>query len=144
MITFRFQSISENIHKVKDIVEQIEREYNVQFPEETRHRILIALSEAVNNAIEHGNKQDENAYIEIRAFRRNNDLLIDVEDQGEGFTPSRIPDPRTAENIYRERGRGLFLMKELSDEIRFFSTPSGFTTELLFRSVFSGEHSEFS
>jgi serine/threonine-protein kinase RsbW len=79
--------------------------------------ILIALSEAVNNAITHGNKNivDKEAFVE--AYIADNILVFTVTDQGEGFNFLNLPDPTLPENLEKPQGRGVFLMNHLSDGV---------------------------
>jgi len=82
-------------------------------------KIMVCAMEAVNNAIIHGNKSDNNKNVFIEMKSEGNDLFISVEDQGAGFKPSEIPDPTKPENIEELSGRGVFLMSRLADKIEF-------------------------
>ena len=79
--------------------------------------ILIALSEAVNNAIIHGNKNVVEKEALVEAFLDNNLLVFTVTDQGEGFNFLNLPDPTLPENLEKPQGRGVFLMNHLSDGV---------------------------
>ena len=81
--------------------------------------ILIALSEAVNNAINHGNKNILEKKTLIISTFINNNLTFNVSDQGNGFDFSDLPDPTLPENIEKPHGRGIFLMRQLSEEVVF-------------------------
>ncbi len=82
-------------------------------------RIMVATMEAVNNAIVHGNQYDKNKDVNIRFEYRNKDFIVKVKDQGIGFNPDCVPDPTSPDNIENLRGRGVFLMKNLADDIGF-------------------------
>ena len=82
-------------------------------------RIMVATMEAVNNAIVHGNKHDDNKSVAVVFECKENNFVVRVKDQGIGFNPDCIPDPTSPENIENLRGRGVFLMKNLSDDIGF-------------------------
>ncbi|HAX93977.1 MAG TPA: ATP-binding protein [Bacteroidales bacterium] len=82
-------------------------------------KILVATLEAVNNAIKHGNKEVPEKLVDVVIEYIDNELRISVTDQGEGFDPSRIPDPTLPANIEELSGRGVFLMSRLSDAITF-------------------------
>lgn len=82
-------------------------------------RILVATMEAVNNAIVHGNQYDNNKDVCISFEYREKDFIVKVRDQGIGFNPDCVPDPTSPENIENLRGRGVFLMKNLADDIGF-------------------------
>lgn len=81
--------------------------------------ILLSIVEGVSNAIVHGNKSDVNKNVHIIANYDKNILKIKIKDRGKGFDFERIPDPTDIENIEKPNGRGIFLMKYLSDELTF-------------------------
>jgi len=91
----------------------------LQLNEDLYGNILIAVTEGVNNAIIHGNKL--NASLSVRVGVLNNEewVCFSIKDQGSGFDPESIPDPTAPENLLKENGRGIFLMKNLSDEVTF-------------------------
>ena len=92
-----------------------------QLGKEDYNRVLLTLSEAVNNAIIHGNEQDPNKQVVIQTShdKESNLLQISVEDEGEGFDPEAIPDPLKEENLMNEGGRGVYLIEQYSDNIEF-------------------------
>ncbi len=110
----------ENLRKVEKAVDELSSEHN--FHSDLYGNILIAALEAANNAILHGNKQDEAKSVEITFIINddNSELIIRVIDQGPGFDFKNIPDPTAPENIENISGRGIFLMEKLSDGIEFF------------------------
>jgi serine/threonine-protein kinase RsbW len=81
--------------------------------------VLIAVTEAVNNAILHGNKNSNNAQVFIKTAEDASAFCFSVEDEGIGFDFSSLPDPTAPENLEKENGRGIFLMKNLADEVEF-------------------------
>lgn len=81
--------------------------------------VLIAVTEAVNNAILHGNKNNDSAQVFIKSAEGNESFCFSIEDEGMGFDFTTLPDPTSPENIEKENGRGIFLMKNLADEIEF-------------------------
>jgi serine/threonine-protein kinase RsbW len=82
--------------------------------------IELALSEALANAVVHGAKSDPSKTVECDvACDQNRSLLIVVRDPGEGFDPAAIPSPVLAENIYSGHGRGVYLITQLMDEVKF-------------------------
>ena len=84
------------------------------------HAIELALSEALANAVVHGAKSDPSKIVECDvACDENRSLLIVVRDPGEGFDPAAIPSPVQAENIYSGHGRGVYLITQLMDEVKF-------------------------
>jgi serine/threonine-protein kinase RsbW len=82
--------------------------------------IGLAAREALVNAIVHGNHCDPQKIVRIYvALYHNYDLLIVVKDSGSGFDPSRLANPTAGENLLADHGRGIFLMRELMDEVEF-------------------------
>jgi serine/threonine-protein kinase RsbW len=107
----------ENLRKVEKLVDEISAEY--QISSDIYGNILIAALEGANNAILHGNKLDENKIVTIQVIKEENKLVIQIEDEGNGFDYMNIPDPTAPENIENVNGRGIFLMEKLSDKIEF-------------------------
>lgn len=93
--------------------------------------ILISLTEAVNNAMIHGNKLDERKEVVVTCREKKHQIQFIISDEGTGFDPYKIPDPTSDERIEAEGGRGVFLMKSLSDEIRFVD--QGRTVKLMWK-----------
>jgi len=85
--------------------------------ETSRAKSLI--NEVVVNAVKHGNQFDEGKEVFLDIDVCDQRVDIRVEDEGMGFNPDRVPDPRTEQNIQREHGRGLFLIQSLADEVNF-------------------------
>ena len=87
---------------------------------EKEQAIELALSEALANAVIHGAKSDPSKIVECDvACDQNRSLLIVVRDPGEGFDPAAIPSPLQGENIYSGHGRGVYLITQLMDEVKF-------------------------
>jgi YesN/AraC family two-component response regulator len=83
------------------------------------NNIKLALIEAVTNAMEHGNRWDINKNVTIELVSKPNELQVKVCDQGKGFNHSGVPDPTDEVNLMCERGRGIFLMRAIMDEISY-------------------------
>ena len=112
-----FPSEAENMYLVEKLVDNVCEE--LQIPEGNYGNILIALTEAVNNAIHHGNKLDVNKTTSVACGQIENILKFRIEDEGVGFDFENLPDPTDPENIEKPNGRGIFLMKNLADEVSF-------------------------
>lgn len=95
--------------------------------DDERYNVLLALSEAVTNAIRHGCKEDERRNVRITIAQDTRGLTIAVEDDGEGFIPDTIPDPTTGPYLYQAGGRGIYLLKALASEVQFNCTQHGTT-----------------
>lgn len=106
-----------NIRFVESAIDEISSELNIG--SDDYGKILVSTLEAVNNAIVHGNKADISKSVRIGFEYINSDLTVTVSDEGKGFRPEQIPDPTAPENIENLRGRGVFLMKNLCDNISF-------------------------
>lgn len=113
----RIESKLSNLSAVENTIDEITRENGIN--KENYGKILVSVLEAVNNAIVHGNKSDEKKFVNIDIILKNNILEISIEDEGKGFSPEDVPDPTSPENVERTNGRGVFLMKNLADEIQF-------------------------
>lgn len=81
--------------------------------------VLIAVTEAVNNAIIHGNLSDSSLEVKIGVFDDERSFAFSVLDKGNGFDHLHLPDPTAPENIEKENGRGIFLMRNLADDVVF-------------------------
>jgi serine/threonine-protein kinase RsbW len=93
--------------------------------------MLVALTEAVNNAITHGNKLDESKMVSLDFKHTGDEYYFTISDTGKGFDYDHVPDPTSPENIEKPDGRGIFLMKNLSDRVTFLD--EGRTVELVFK-----------
>src|SRR5262245_33188469 len=89
------------------------------YPEKDCFGIRLALEEAVANAIKHGLRSDPTRRARVRYHVGADCVLAEVEDDGPGFDPTRVPDPLAPENLERECGRGLLLMRSLLTWCRF-------------------------
>ena len=81
--------------------------------------VLIAVTEAVNNAIQHGNKENEGLSINVSVRDNEEKVCFSVKDEGQGFDFDNLPDPTAPENLLKENGRGIFLMRNLADKVEF-------------------------
>jgi serine/threonine-protein kinase RsbW len=124
----RLTSKIENLREVERIIDDISAE--IGFGTEVYGNILIACIEAVNNAISHGNKLDPGKDVEVNFKNEGNKLIVTTKDQGKGFDYENVPDPTAPENIENINGRGIFLMKHLSDGLTF--REDGRVSEMIF------------
>lgn len=86
------------------------------FEEDDLHRIGMAVREAMVNAVVHGNRYNARKKVKLRVLRGNDHLVVVINDEGEGFDWSEVPDPLSDENLLRHSGRGLLLIKEFMDQ----------------------------
>jgi serine/threonine-protein kinase RsbW len=113
----KISSCFENLVKVEKMIEDVCEEHKVN--SDYFGNILIAVTEAVNNAIQHGNKLNKDKNIFIRYQPGKGKLCFFITDEGTGFDYDSLPNPTLPENIEKTSGRGIFLMKHLADEILF-------------------------
>jgi serine/threonine-protein kinase RsbW len=118
----------ESISELEGFVEQIREE--VEIPDEIYGNLMVCLTEAVNNCIIHGNKFSPAKKVVLSCTKKNNILLFTASDEGEGFDFDHLPDPTAPENIEKVTGRGVYLMRKLSDALKY--TNGGATVEMRF------------
>ncbi len=126
---FEISSASENLRIVEKVIDDMSLELDLT--DEVYGNVLVATMEATNNAIIHGNKSDPNKQVRLEILKDKEDLVIKIVDQGTGFDYTHVPDPTAPENLEKINGRGIFLMKRLSDDIVF--SDEGRIVELKFR-----------
>lgn len=93
--------------------------------------ISIAVTEAVNNAIKHGNKEDSTKSIKIVFEVETDRIKIRIKDEGKGFQLEEVKDPRKNENLLKDDGRGILIMKALMDEVKVLSGSEGNVLQLV-------------
>jgi len=125
------ESDPNNLITVEEFVNYIAMDAGIS--ENKISNLLLCITEAVTNAIIHANKKDITKKVEIRAFVNSEQLEIIVKDEGEGFNPDDIPDPTAPENLLKDHGRGLYLMRIYLDELKYNITPSGTETILILK-----------
>jgi serine/threonine-protein kinase RsbW len=79
----------------------------------------VGVTEAIANAVLYGNESDPSKTVRVELRVDPDRVVISVADEGDGFDPSRVPDPTRPENLQSTGGRGLFLIRKLMDEIHF-------------------------
>jgi serine/threonine-protein kinase RsbW len=110
-------SISENIRMIESFIDNAKEKF--QLDDDIYGNIMIAITEAVNNAIKHGNRSDSSKNVSLSLSLDDSRIKFRIEDEGQGFDFENLPDPTSPENIEKPGGRGIFLMKHLSDEVEF-------------------------
>lgn len=113
----KFPTKRENITLVEKLIDQVCDEYKIG--ESNYGNMLVAVTEAVYNAMNHGNKFNSQKNVDVIFEENNSKLVFTIKDEGAGFDPDKLPDPTSPENLEKENGRGVFLMKHLADEIEF-------------------------
>ena len=105
------------INDVRQFLEDIFTDSHLK--REYFNRVFLGLSEAVNNSIVHGNRSDSEKKVFLKSFYSDGELVFEVKDEGEGFLVDCIEDPTSFNNLKKENGRGIFLIREIADEIVF-------------------------
>lgn len=127
-LKIQIPSILENIRIVESFIDNVKDKYNIN--DDIYGNIMVAVTESVNNAIKHGNKMDKNKNVVLSAIYEEHLLKFIIEDEGNGFDYNNLPDPTAPDRLEQLGGRGIFLMKHLSDEVSFSN--NGKAVELIF------------
>ena len=123
------ESNPNNLITVEEFVNYFSKELNLD--ESKLSGLLLAVTEAVTNAIIHANKCDETKMVQMNVTKDGNKLIISIKDEGKGFDPAKVPDPTAPENLLKDSGRCLYLMKIYMDELKYNITPTGTETILI-------------
>ncbi len=127
----KIDSKVEEIRRVEQFIKDIGEVH--QFPETFLYNVMLVVTEATNNAVIHGNEQDEtkSAYLKctVQKHSAKELLMIEVTDQGSGFNMELLPNPLAEENLLKPSGRGVFLMKQFANVDYNFSE-SGTTVRM--------------
>ena len=105
------------VRKVESLIDKVCGDLGVQ--EDFYGNVLIAVTEAVNNAIQHGNTFKNDLEVHVSIADKSDEFCFSIKDQGRGFDFNHLPDPTSPENIEKENGRGIFLIKNLADDLIF-------------------------
>lgn len=116
-IQIEIPSLSENIRMIESFIDNAKERFRLN--DDIYGNIMIAVTEAVNNAIKHGNQNNPKLNVALSLLLEKDLIKFRVEDEGRGFDYHHLPDPTAPENLEKPGGRGIFLMKHLSDEVEF-------------------------
>ena len=113
-----------------DLLPELE-EYIINIAEELNlddtkiNNIALSFSEAISNCMKHGNRFDKSKTVTIIVTITESKLIILLKDEGKGFNLDAVPDPTKPENILKDSGRGIHIMKNFLDDLRYNFTPQG-------------------
>ena len=125
----KIPSIKENVSVVESFIENVGEKIKI---EETIYgNVLVSVTEAVNNAIVHGNKEDKTKKVKLGLKKNKKSVRFVVEDEGVGFDYDNLPDPTSPKNLDKVKGRGILLIRSLSDKTTFKN--GGRMIEMLFK-----------
>jgi len=122
------ESTPNNLITVEEFVNYFSVELGLE--QEKINGLLLAVTEATTNAIIHGNKNNKLKMVRISVFVDRSVVTIKIKDEGKGFDPSIVPDPTDPENLLKDSGRGLYLMRVYMDGLTYNQTPEGTETIL--------------
>ncbi len=111
------KSNQSEIEKVESFLKEIFDQY--EFAPECFNKVFLCVSEAVVNSIIHGNKKVAHKEIEVQVNCEKKCMIVTVTDEGDGFDISNLPDPTKSENILKESGRGIHIIRTLSHCLNF-------------------------
>ena len=111
----------ENLSKIESLIDRVCIELSVN--PDLYGNVLIAVTEAFNNAVTHGSLSTETT-VKVDVLSSDEGFMVSVSDGGQGFDFNNLPDPTAPENLEKENGRGIFLMKNLADEVEFLDNGS--------------------
>ncbi|MEW5842268.1 MAG: ATP-binding protein [Bacteroidota bacterium] len=93
--------------------------------------LALSFSEAASNSFLHGNKLDKKKKIKITVKVNEEKITLIIKDEGKGFNINTVPDPTKPENILKDSGRGIHIMRSFLDELKYNFTPTGTETILI-------------
>lgn len=117
------------LSKVESLSEQVSDKMG--FTQDEKDNLAIAITEVVGNAIVHGNGMNPDKRVHIAFHLYHDRLHVEVQDEGEGFNPDEVADPLDPENLMKESGRGIFILKNLIDGVDFEFSETGTKVHLL-------------
>jgi len=107
----------DKLNDVEMMTEKVAEELSLI--EDDRDNLAIAITELANNAIIHGNHYDYHKKVIISFYHDNDHLQVYIKDEGSGFDPLAVDNPLDPENLMKESGRGIFILRSLMDDVRF-------------------------
>jgi len=110
------------------LVQQAARE--IELPEEEEVDLMIAVMEAVNNAILHGNREGAQKKIHMKIEAQPSSMTVWIQDEGDGFRVDAVPNPITPDNVMSTSGRGILMMQAFMDEVEILPASTGTTVKL--------------
>ena len=125
------ESDPNNLIIVEEFVNYFAKDLGID--EEKINGLMLSVTEATTNAIIHANKSIASKKVNIDVFVKDEYLTVKIKDEGTGFDPSKVPDPTDPENLLKDSGRGLYLMRIYMDELKFNVTPTGTETILILK-----------
>ena len=111
------------LQRVERFTEKLANKIN--FSDDEKDSLAISITEIVSNAISHGNKLDKNKKVTITYYLSPQKITITVQDEGKGFNVDKVANPLAPENLLKESGRGIYIVRALLDEVEFETNSTG-------------------
>jgi len=115
--TLEINSTKENVHQVETLIEEICEDFNLN--DTYLGSITVAVIEAFENAVKHGNKNDPSKKVIVNFQKSTSGLSFSIKDEGEGFDYQSIPDPKSNKMGLHFPGRGVFLIQSVADDVKY-------------------------
>jgi len=116
-IKISIPSLIENVKIIESFIDNAREKFEIN--DDIYGNIMISVTECISNAIIHGNQHDKTKLVHLELFMEDELLKFVIEDEGPGFDINELKDPTEPENIQKTGGRGIFLIKHLTDEVKF-------------------------
>jgi serine/threonine-protein kinase RsbW len=116
-------SLLQSLKEIETLTDRVADQYRIC--EDDRDNIAIAITEVANNAIIHGNKLNYKKTVIISFYFDPPMMSVYIKDEGNGFNPNQLGNPLDPENLLKETGRGIFILRSLMDDVQFHLCPIG-------------------
>jgi len=130
-VSYRMESTLDSVNKAEEMADQVAAQAGLD--EDTRSGVTMAVREAMINAILHGNAYAPEKRVNLTFEQNGREMIVTISDEGCGFIPEEVPDPLAPENLLKQSGRGIFLMRAFMDEVRFRKIEPGTEITLIKR-----------
>jgi len=122
-VSYTLDSTLESVNRAERTAETMAAKAG--FADDDRHRISMAVREAAVNAVLHGNAYNPAKKVRVSFENTGEALVITIADEGPGLREEDVPNPLAPENLLKQSGRGIFLMRSFMDEVRFQTLAPG-------------------
>lgn len=117
------------IQRVEEFTEELVEK--IGFSEEDKDSLAISITEMVGNAISHGNRQDKRKKVEINFYINKKGIRITIQDEGKGFNVDEVDNPLAPENLLKDSGRGIYIVRTLMDKVNYIHNKKGTLVEII-------------
>ena len=130
-VSHTMESTLESVNKAEEMADKAASQAG--FDEDVRGGISMAVREAMINAVMHGNGYSPDKRVKLSFEQSGGNLVITIKDEGAGLNPDEVPDPLAPENLMKQSGRGIFLMRAFMDDVKFRKLEPGTEITLIKR-----------